>query len=461
MVMALASLRGLEYRVPTLSERQQVRATTSLDWATFTFTSGQPARELLEPPRASPTDVALASAANALAFRPVLLDRSRDEAGYRARGIVNFPPSKHLWYTDGGILDSEPLTRTLDLVREVDQDSADDTRRIQLLVHPNPTGAPTGTAWADEQNPPTWLATLLRARDLQRTQSVYDDLLHLEQINTRLDWTGRLFDEIGPVLDDLDGDTSARLREALVRATGVIEGQRRALAAHEQDPAAAAPNPSPTSRRRSSCATSSPRSPASRARSESRSKSCRRSCCPKRRRSPSRRCSPASSSSTSAGSSRTRLRESDFDLGYRSTLEWLRGGGLSENGFPDELEQQALARAEEAHRPGQQWRAYGRTAFQDLPARERLALVSVFAHIGARRRPRPPPPPPAVAAARSAAGTIRYACESVDADSSARGRGEARVPPAPRAGATVRGTPPGSPRGREPRQPTPARRSSA
>src|SRR2546429_6000642 len=124
MVMALASLRGLEYRVPTLSARRPVRATTSLDWATFTFTSGQPARELVEPARASPTDVALASAANALAFRPVLLDRSGDEAGYRARGIVNLPPSSHPWYTDGDLLDTDPLTRTLDLVRELDEDAS-------------------------------------------------------------------------------------------------------------------------------------------------------------------------------------------------------------------------------------------------------------------------------------------------------------------------------------------------
>jgi hypothetical protein len=53
MVMALASLRGLEYRVPTLSARQAVRATTSLDWATFTFigTAGTRARRA---PRASP-----------------------------------------------------------------------------------------------------------------------------------------------------------------------------------------------------------------------------------------------------------------------------------------------------------------------------------------------------------------------------------------------------------------------
>ena len=115
MVMALASLAVSVPRSDPLGAPAGA-ATTSLDWATFTFTSGQPAHELLEPARSSPTDVALASAANALAFRPVLLDRSGDEDGYRARGIVNFPPSKHLWYTDGGVLDSEPLTRTLDLV---------------------------------------------------------------------------------------------------------------------------------------------------------------------------------------------------------------------------------------------------------------------------------------------------------------------------------------------------------
>src|SRR5262249_23224065 len=85
MVMALASLRGLEYRVPSLSARQPVRATTSLDWATFTFTSGQPVRELTEPRRAAPTDVAVASAANALAVRPVVVARKGDEGGYRAR----------------------------------------------------------------------------------------------------------------------------------------------------------------------------------------------------------------------------------------------------------------------------------------------------------------------------------------------------------------------------------------
>jgi predicted acylesterase/phospholipase RssA len=382
MVMALASLRGLEYRVPSLSARQPVRATTSLDWATFTFSSGQPAHELVEPPRASPVDVALASGANALAFRPVLLDRSGHEDGYRARGIVNFPPSKHLWYTDGGVLDSEPLTRTLDLVREVDQDTPPDTRRIQLLVHPNPTGAPTGSAWADAQNPPTWLATLLRARDLQRTQSIYDDLLHLEQINTRLEWSSRLFDEIQPVLDDLDQEIAGRLHDALTRALGVIEGQRRALHAHDEDPAAAAPQPvadkpvaellrdavariaGVAGKERIALEVISPLA------------------LPEARTTPVAHMLAGEFLFHFGGFLARRLRQSDFELGYRSTLEWLRAGGLRENGLPAALEEQALARAEDAYRPGEDWRASGRTAFTDLPVRERVALVPVLAHIG-------------------------------------------------------------------------------
>jgi hypothetical protein len=338
-------------------------------------------RELTEPRRASPTDVALASAANALAFRPVLLDRSRDEDGYRARGIVNFPPSKQLWYTDGGILDSEPLTRTLDIVSEVDRDASLDTRRIQVLVHPNPTGAPTGTAWADPRNPPTWLATLLRARDLQRAQSVYDDLLHLEQINTRLDWTGRLFDEIGPVLDDLDADSAARLRAALVRAAGVIEGQRRALRAHETDPAAAAPQPvadKPTAELlRDAVAQIAGIAGKERIALEVVSPLLLRDADTM----PVAQMLAGEFLFHFGGFLSRELRVSDFDLGYRSMLEWLRAGGLGESGLPHDQEERALARAEEAHRPTDQWRTSGRTAFQDLPARERLALASVFAHI--------------------------------------------------------------------------------
>jgi len=381
MVMALASLRGLEYRVPRLSDRQPIRATTSLDWVTFLFSSGQTVHDLTQPPRASPADVALASAANALAFPPVLLDRSADEEAYRARGIVNFPPSKHLWYTDGGILDDEPLTRTLDLVREIDVDSPPDMRRVHLLVHPNPTGAPTGTAWADENNPPTWLATLLRARDLQRTQSLYDDLLHLEHINTRLDWTGRLFEEIGPVLDDLNPDASARLRDAVVRALGVIEGQRRALNAHEEDPAGAAPEPVADKPVAELLRDAVARIAAVAGKERIALEVVSPLALPDAGTTPVSHMLAGEFLFHFGGFLDERLRQSDFDLGYRSTLEWLKAGGLREHGLPPELDTAALARAEEAYQPREDWRKYGQVALMDLPVAERAALVPVFAHI--------------------------------------------------------------------------------
>jgi hypothetical protein len=170
----------------------------------------------------------------------------------------------------------------------------------------------------------------------------------------------------------------------LVRATGVIEGQRRALRAHEQDPAAAAPQPvaddadkSTTDLLRGVVTQIGGIAGKERIALEVVSPLL----LPEARSTPVAQLLAGEFLFHFGGFLSRELRLSDFDLGYRSTLEWLRDGGLRENGLSTELEWEALDRAENAYRPGQRWRAYGRTAFQDLPTRERLALVSVFAHI--------------------------------------------------------------------------------
>jgi hypothetical protein len=76
-----------------------------------------------------------------------------------------------------------------------------------------------------------------------------------------------------------------------------------------------------------------------------------------------------------------RLRQSDFDLGYRSTLEWLKAGGLRDHGLDPTLHDEACARAAEAYRPGEDWRKHGGIALTDLPWAERVALAPLFAHI--------------------------------------------------------------------------------
>jgi len=183
------------------------------------------------------------------------------------------------------------------------------------------------------------------------------------------------------VLDDLEPDTAARLRDALVRAAGVIEGQRRALRAHEKDPASAAPQPvadkPATEILRDVVAQIAGIAGKERIALEVVSPLV----LPEAETIPIAQMLAGEFLFHFGGFLSRDLRLSDFDLGYRSTLEWLRAGGLRENGLPGELEQQALAHAEEAYTPGHQWEAYGRTAFQDLPARERLALMPVFAHI--------------------------------------------------------------------------------
>jgi len=395
MVMALASLRSLHYRMPSLAKRTNVSASTSLDWGTFEFTPGQAAPELLEPVDGSPVDFALASAANPLAFPPRLLDRRREEAEYQEHGIANFPDSGYLWYTDGGMLDSQPLTRTLELANVADRDPHFDGVRLGLLVHPHTTGAPKGDAWADPTNPPTWLATLLRARDRQNAQTLYDDFRALEDTNARLEWRRRLFAEIGPALDALDGPEADALRDALASALGVIAAQHDAMRARRADPADAAALS--IDRRRplsdllhdavSHIAGISGKRPIA-------VEVISPMVLPEARTTPVARMMAGEFMFGFGGFLDEELRQSDFDLGYRSTLEWIDGGGFRAHGLPDALDEAALAAARDAYTPGRTWMDRGNERFRSLSRSQQVALAPLgwqLARVFWRdlRRPRP------------------------------------------------------------------------
>ena len=235
--MVLACLRGLEYEIVGLNSTQRdIDATTFVDVATADIEPGQALAVFLDPPEASLVDIALASGANALGFPPRVLDRTADASAYTAAGIVNFPDSNHLWYTDGGTVDNEPLGHTLDLVDALDADPATDYRRLHVLIHPNPTGATQDKAWADPGNPPTWLATLMRADHLQRTQSLYDDLRRVEKTNSRIAWLEQLDDKLGTVLDGLDAPQRASVAAALHETLVGIDDDRAGFASHTPDP---------------------------------------------------------------------------------------------------------------------------------------------------------------------------------------------------------------------------------
>jgi hypothetical protein len=254
--MVLATLRGLSYRIRGLdpaappdspAAREEIDATTYVDWADFRLSPGTPTTDLVDmPPNKSPVDVALASGANALGFSPAGIDRSRDRALYEPR-ITNFPRTGWFWYTDGGTIDNEPVRRTADLADRVDRGEiggspgiAADERRLVMLIHPHPTAAPTGIDYADPKTRPSWTGTLGRSWKIATTQGLYADLRQLVRTNSRIRWADHARSAIGEAIDDMvDDDPKAaqRVHDALVEVVTQIRRDRATLDADEDEPA--------------------------------------------------------------------------------------------------------------------------------------------------------------------------------------------------------------------------------
>jgi predicted acylesterase/phospholipase RssA len=226
VTMALGALRGLEYEIEgDKFSTNTISASTYLDWKNMVVSPGQPLTDFVHdgahrPGVDEPTmvDFALASGANPFGFPPRVVNRSADEHEYEHHHITNFPDSKAYWYTDGGTLDNEPIGRTLDIAGELDAHD-DLLRRLLVLIHPHPTAAPTGRAWADPGNPPTWVETLARAQKLQTTQSIYDDLRHAAKTNRRVERTDRLAGVLAAAFAKLDSSEQATLTTQLAAFT--------------------------------------------------------------------------------------------------------------------------------------------------------------------------------------------------------------------------------------------------
>lgn len=377
MVMVLACLRGLTYQVASGTGRgaAPIEATTFVDLATTEVRSGQDVGTLVDPAGASPLDLALASAANAIGFRPYLIDRSTDASAYRARG-TELPRSGELWYTDGGTLDNEPLGHTLDLVGQIDQNAAGDFDRVHVLIHPHPTGVPTGEAWADPDNPPTWLSTLLRADHLQRTQSLYDDLRSVEKINTRIAWRKEVDSLLGPVLEGLGSAEAADLRSALTDALGTIDRDRVDFGSGgstEQLPEyhevslrdllslTISRVAGITGKREVGIEVISPLTVA---------------------RAGGRAVEDVLSGESLmhfGGFFDKRMRDSDFELGYESAVQWLASGALGRHGLDEEAGQAVLTAATAAHTPTEKWRKWGTKSLPYLAIRHPFAFAGVAA----------------------------------------------------------------------------------
>jgi hypothetical protein len=190
LVMSIANLRGLTYRMAMHGRDEAVRADTYRDAKVFVMTSASSREDWLQA-----MNVAAASSAHAFAFSAVRLDRHKQEYPPEIDwpdGTVSF------WYTDGGTVYNEPFGMALDAVYsprdlspELEEDRGmKDTDRLFLLIHPHPDDPLS--PWPPGGHEPLFMQSSLRAFTMQRAQSLYQDLLKLEKYNGRVQWRLRL-----------------------------------------------------------------------------------------------------------------------------------------------------------------------------------------------------------------------------------------------------------------------------
>ncbi|HEX6022112.1 MAG TPA: patatin-like phospholipase family protein [Solirubrobacter sp.] len=215
--VALTGLRGLTYDLPGLRHDEPVSAVTFADWKDFVLEPGGGPAQYFEPHLRSPLDAVLASASHPGAFAPRVLDRREDRDAYAAQGIENLPRSGWLWYTDGGLVQTEPVGRTLSAARGID--GPPDAHRLNLLIDPRSEEPTDAEQWSDRDHEATWAGGLARALAVLPEQALYEDLRRLQRDNRRIEW-----------LDDLeqalDGHLNERAADGLRGLIERIDGER-------------------------------------------------------------------------------------------------------------------------------------------------------------------------------------------------------------------------------------------
>ena len=211
--ISLTGLQGLTYELEGVRD-EPVIASSYDDWGEFELQPGGGIEQLVEPSGSSPLDFVLASASHPGAFAPRVLDRSGDEDGYRSQGVHSFPESGHLWYTDGGLIQSKPLGRVLSAARRIDDADAD-VHRLDLMIDPRSEEPSAAKEWSDPDLDADWASGLSRALAILPAQALYDDLRAVERDNRRIRWAEELVEALLPHLDEKAAEKLRPLAERI------------------------------------------------------------------------------------------------------------------------------------------------------------------------------------------------------------------------------------------------------
>jgi hypothetical protein len=221
MHIQLTGLRGLTYPIHGLRRDAPVTGTTYADWGRFQLEPGKGIEQLTEPAGRSPLDFVLASAASPGGFAPQLLDRSDDFEEYERHGVRRFPESGHLWYTDGGLLGSQPLGRVIAAGREL-HGGGEDSSGVHLLIDPRSENSSL-EVWSDPDAEPTWQVGASRALAILSEQSLFDDMRKIEKDNSKLEWASDLAELLSTELSE---EGTKRLRQFIQRVDAEREKMR-------------------------------------------------------------------------------------------------------------------------------------------------------------------------------------------------------------------------------------------
>lgn len=222
LLVQLTGLRGLTYEIAGLRDDRPARASTFADWKRFELECCGGPEQIIEPDGGSPLDFALASASHPGVFPPRLMDRSSDRDGYEAQGIVDLPDDGQLWYTDGGLVQSEPVGRVIAAAREREEDS--EATHLNLVIDARSEAPDDASRWGDAEARGGWIEGLARALAIFPAQALYEDMRRVQRDNDRLAEVDRIIDSLREEIGD---ERAERIGEEIAKVSGVA-GKRAA-----------------------------------------------------------------------------------------------------------------------------------------------------------------------------------------------------------------------------------------
>ena len=193
MQVSLTSLLGLT--TPVEISRGRSDLITYADHVDHQLEPNHDIEALIEPEGRSILDAVLVSASHPGAFPPRTLDRTEHRQHFVEQGIDPIPDDLELWYTDGGLVESQPVGRILDAAKTTGG-SADGSTRLHLVVDPRSSGPSGSDTWADSSSTHSWLDGVRRALSILPTQALHDDLRHVAERNRRVDVVRDLVDDL-------------------------------------------------------------------------------------------------------------------------------------------------------------------------------------------------------------------------------------------------------------------------